>query len=85
MIREAGTEEKDAPLTEDGLRQAAAGMQTNGISSEELEEGELEEEPESVQTYPKRDSIEDFQVRGQREYPISSMAHVLLGASDHRV
>lgn len=84
-MREAGTEEEDAPLTEDGLRQAAAGMQTNGISSEELEEGELEEEPGSVQTYPQRDSIEDFQVRGRREYPVASMAHVLLGASDQRV
>ncbi|CAD6579232.1 MAG: hypothetical protein ASARMPREDX12_009100 [Alectoria sarmentosa] len=60
VIREAGSGEKDAPLIEDGFRQAAAGMQTNGISSEELEEGELEEEPESVQTYPKRDSIENF-------------------------
>ena len=85
VIREAGSGEKDAPLIEDGFRQAAAGMQTNGISSEELEEGELEEEPESVQTYPKRDSIENFPVGGQREYPVSSMAHVLLGASDHRV
>ena len=37
-------------------------MHTKGISSEELEDGELEEEPESAHAYPNGDSIERIHV-----------------------
>lgn len=60
IIREAEAEEQDARLTDDGLHQAKAGMQTNGISSEELEDGELEEEPEIAQAFLDGESIENF-------------------------
>ncbi len=62
MIKEAGAEEKDEHVTEDSLPQAAAGMQPNGISLEELEDGELEEEPESAEANPIADL---FHVRGE--------------------
>ncbi len=62
MIKEAGAEETDVHVTEDSLPQAAAGMQPNGISSEELEDGELEEEPESAEANPIANL---FHVRGE--------------------
>lgn len=72
MITEAWAEDEDAHLTDDGLRQAKARMQTNPISSEELEDGELEEEAESAQAYLNGDSIERFQVKGQRQQSLSA-------------
>ncbi|KAL9129100.1 MAG: hypothetical protein Q9175_007389 [Cornicularia normoerica] len=51
VIEEAEVQERDVHMSEDDLRLAAAGMQTNGISSGELEDGELEEEPKSAQAY----------------------------------
>lgn len=65
MIKKAGAEELNVHITEDELRQAAAGMQTNGISSEELEDGELEEVPKSAQIYPNGGSTEKSRVSGQ--------------------
>ena len=62
MIKEAAVEEQDAHMTEDGLSRAAAGMQTNSISLEKLEDGELEEEPESAQANPNGESLH---VRGE--------------------
>ena len=67
MIKEAGAEEKDVHVTEDSLPQAAAGMQPNGIS-EELEDGELEEEPESAEANPIPNL---FHVRGERNHLLS--------------
>lgn len=60
MIEQAEAGGPDTQPTEDGLRHAAAGMQPNGISSEDLEDGELEEEPESAQAEPNGDSIENL-------------------------
>lgn len=67
MIKEAGVEEQDAHMTEDGLSQAAAGMPSNSISLEELEDGELEE-PESAQANPDSDS---FHVSGEGKHFLS--------------
>ena len=64
-IKEVEAEEQKKHLDESDLRPAAAGMQTNGISSEELEDGELEEEAESAHPHPNGDSIEDFHVSMQ--------------------
>ena len=66
MITEDVDEEEDMHMTEDDLRQAAAGMQTNGTSPEKLEDGELEEEPENAQAYPDRHLTESSCVRGKR-------------------
>ena len=68
MIKEAGAEEKDVYVTEDSLPQAAAGMQRNGISSEELEDGELGEEPESAEANP---IVNLFHVRGEGKHLLS--------------
>lgn len=65
-IKEIEAEEQTTHLDESDLRPAAAGMQTNVISSEELEDGELEEEPESAHPHPNGDSTEDFHVSMQR-------------------
>ena len=53
-------------MTEDDLRQATAGMQTNGISSEKLEDGELDEEPETAQAQPNGDSADTLCVSGNQ-------------------
>lgn len=66
MIKEAEVEMQDAHMTEDDLRKAATDMQTNGIPSEELEDGELEED-KSAQTYYNGESTENFHVRAQRK------------------
>ena len=47
-------------------------MQSNGISSEDLEDGELEEEPGSAQVEPNRDSIENLHESEQKEHPINA-------------
>lgn len=44
MIKDAGAGEEDAHMIEDSLRQAAAGMRTNGISPEELDDKEARAE-----------------------------------------
>ncbi|KAF6238175.1 hypothetical protein HO173_003809 [Letharia columbiana] len=59
VIKEAEVEMQDAHMTEDDLRKAATDMQTNGIPSEELEDGELEED-KSAQTYSNGESTENF-------------------------
>ena len=53
-------------LTEDNLRQAAAGMQTTGILSEQLEDGELEEQAEMPQASLKGGSKDHVDVSGKR-------------------
>lgn len=85
MIEANGAEEEDTHTTEEDLPQAAGGMQTNGISSEKLEEGELEEESESAQAYPNEGLKGTFHVRKQRMRFRFSMAHVSLGAFNYRV
>ena len=66
MIKEDIAEEEDMHMTGDDLRQAAAGMQTNGTSPEKLEDGELDEEAENAQAYPDRPLTESSCVRGKR-------------------
>lgn len=66
MIEEAEVQKRDVHMSEDDLRLAAAGMQTNGISSGELEDGELEEEPKSAQAYRNGKLLENIHVRRQR-------------------
>ena len=39
-------------MAEDNLPQTAAGMQNNGTLSEDLEDGEMGEPPESIRAYP---------------------------------
>ena len=72
-------------MTEDDLRQATAGVQTNGISSEKLEDGELDEEPETAQAQPDEDSADTLCVSGQPKQSSYSNAYVLVGAFDKRV
>ena len=65
MIKESEAEEKEDVNViedEDHLRQ---GAETNGISSEELEDGELGEEPQNAQTYLKGDQLENSHVRSE--------------------
>ena len=59
-------------MTEDGHAQAAAGMQPNGISSEDLEDGELEEEPGNAQAEPRSDSIGNLHESEQKERPFNA-------------
>ena len=59
-------------MAEDGLPQATAGIQPNGISSEDLEDGELEEEPRSVQAEPNTNSIENLHESERKERPINA-------------
>ena len=66
MIKEAVAEEESMHMTEDGLRRTAAGTPTNGISSEKLEDGELEEESERAQERSNGDSTGRLFVSGQR-------------------
>lgn len=47
-------------------------MQPNGISSEDLEDGELEEEPGSAQAEPNSNSIEHLHESEQKERPINA-------------
>ena len=70
MIKEVETEEQDPHMTGDDFGQAAAGMQINNISSEEMEDGELAEEPESAQAYPSGNSSE----RKERQANASTVA-----------
>ena len=72
-------------MTEDDLRQATAGMQTNGISSEKLEDGELDEEPETAQAQPNGDSADTLRVSGQPKRSSYSDAYLPVGAFDKRV
>ena len=77
MIKEAVAEEESMQMTEDSLRRAAAGTPTNGISSETLEDGELEEESERAQEHSYGDSTGRLFVRGQRMQVLSyGNAHV---------
>ena len=70
-------------MTEDDLRRAAAGTPTNGISSEKLEDGELEEESERAQENPDGNSTGRLFVRGQRmQVLLYGNAHVLTGGLD---
>lgn len=63
MIKESEAEEKeDVNVIEDHLRQ---GAETNGISSEELEDGELGEEPQNAQAYLKGNQLENSHVRSE--------------------
>lgn len=77
MIKEAVAEDKGVHVNEDDFNRVVAGMQANGISSGKLEDGELEEEPESAQAYLNSDSTERFCVREQRTRLSSSNAHVV--------
>lgn len=67
MIQEAEAEEENAQMAEDGIRQAVAGMQNNGTLSEDLEDGELEDEPGSARAEIKGDLIEDAHESEQKE------------------
>ena len=83
MIKEAVAEEESMLMTEDDLRHAAASTSTNGISSTNLEDGELEEEPERAQERSYGASKGRVLVRGQRMQVLSyGNAHVLTGALD---
>ena len=62
MIKEHEAEDEEDYKTEDGLRQAAAGMQNDDSPSVELEDGELDE-PDSAQAFPLGDSKEICYVR----------------------
>ena len=66
MIKEAVAQEESMHMTEDGLRRAAAGTPTNGISSEKLEDGELEEESERAREHSNGDSTGRLFVKGQQ-------------------
>ena len=66
MIKEAVAEEESIHMTEDDLRHAASSTTTNGISLENLEDGELEEEPERAQELSHGASTGKVLVRGQR-------------------
>lgn len=81
MIQEAEAEEQSAQMTEDGIRQEVAGMQTNGISSEDLEDGEVEEEPGSAHAEPNGDSMEDAHESEQKERLIN--ANVTVGQQEN--
>ena len=80
MIKKAVAEEKGVHMTGDDSHRLAASMQTNAISSGKLEDGELEEEPESAQACPNSDSIEKSCVRKQRTQLSYNNAHVLIGS-----
>ena len=57
---EAGTQ--DAALNEHTTAKGEALAQTGGVMSEELEDGELEEEPETAQSYTNGGSTEKIHV-----------------------
>ena len=83
MIKEAVAEGEPMHMTEDNLRRAAASTSTNGIPSEKLEDGELEEEPERAQEHSDGASTGRVLVRGQQmQVSFSGNAHVLTGALD---
>ena len=67
-------------MIEDSLRRAPAGTHTSSISSGKLEDGELEEEPNSAQEKPNGDSTETSCVKGQRMQVSYGNAHVSVGA-----
>ena len=83
MIKEAVAEEESVLMTEDDLRRAAASTPTNGVSSTNLEDGELGEEPERAQERSYEASTGRVLVRGQRMQVLSyGNAQVLAGALD---
>lgn len=59
-IKDAEAQEQKTHLDENDLLSAAAGMQSSVISSKELEDGELEEEPGSAHPHLNGDSTVDF-------------------------
>ena len=65
-------------VAEDELLHAAAGMQTNGISSEKPEE-----EPDTAPAYLKGDLREDVEVRDKPICFWFNTAHKLSGTFDH--
>ena len=72
-ISDVEAQEQKTRLDENDLRPAAAGMQSNVISSKELEDGELEES-ESAHPHLNGDSTVDFRVSTQpNELPTRSL------------
>ena len=67
-------------MAEDDIRQAAAGIQTNGTSSEDLEDGELEE-PGSAQAEPNGDAMEHAHESEQKE--LLTNANVTVGQQEN--
>ena len=64
-IKDVEAQEPKTHLDENDLRPAAADMQSNVNLSKELEDGELEEEPESAHPHLNGDSTVDFHVSTQ--------------------
>ena len=63
-------------MTEDNPHRPATGTHTNGISSEKLEDGELEDEPKCAQEHPNGDTAGSFCVRRQQLLVSYGNAHV---------
>ena len=62
MIKDVEAGTQDAALNEHTTAKGEALAQTDGIMSEELEDGELEEEPENTQSYTNGGSTEKIHV-----------------------
>ena len=65
-IKDVEAQEQRTLLDEKDLRPAAGGMQSNIISSKELEDGELDEEHESAHPYLNGNSTVNLHVSTQR-------------------
>ena len=63
IIKDAEAGVQDEDLDEVTRTKGASFAQTDGAMSEKLEDGELEEEPKSTQTYTNKNSKEKVQVR----------------------